>query len=101
MNTQATRCLAMICIAVGAATSALLAAPPPISETEVEARLAQYRAEMSRIDEREHRWQEQAEIRLRNERLHRERQAAYRDVVAQADAHDLTEQAELGRLEFE
>ncbi len=82
-------------------TPRLLADPPAISESEVEAYLAQYRAEMSRIHQREQLRQEQAETQLHNERLCREQEASILAIVARADDQDLAERAEFGSIEFD
>ncbi len=70
--------------------------PPGISEAEIEASLAQYRQEMSRLHERERARKTQAEARLQATRSSRERHAAVRNLVSQADE---AARPELGRFE--
>lgn len=94
----------MMLVAITGIAVPLHAAPPNISEAELNALRAQSREHMSRLNELEQLRDEKIQARRRSERSHRQQQlqSAIRDIVVQDEAEHSTMQAELDdfKLDF-
>jgi len=97
------QCYLMMLVVIGGIGFPLHAAPPEISEAELDAFRAQYGERMIRLNEVDRLRDENMQAQRQNKRLHREQQlqSAIRDIVEQDEAEYLPVQAELDDLKLD
>ena len=103
MNRQTMQCYLMMLFVIAGIAVPLHAAPPEISEAELNALRAQYREEMSKQNELKQLRDERIQAQRQSKRLHRQqqRQPAIRDMMEQVEAQHLAKQAELNVLKLD
>ncbi|MHC5022733.1 MAG: hypothetical protein ACYTGG_02315 [Planctomycetota bacterium] len=96
MTTQRLPTIAALAASILGASETVMA-----SDADLDARAAEYRQEMSRLQEREQRREQQAEAERQRRRLHDDRVAQLRNRQSRLEGASLTEAAALGRFELE